>query len=237
MESLISVAEVEELMRSSGSQRLVLMLDACHIGLGTDSRSTMLSDPEFIRNVYELATGFALIAASTDQQSAFEQSGHGVFSHSVLAGLREAKLSETENFVTVGSLQGYVLHRLKLWRNKHGYRQEPQGRAEGLGQMILVDYRKYDVPELAGSSQAATAEPAAGSSRGSGSSRNSVKQMQLQAKEKTYAKLTQKYMELEDQISSTRDADDKIDLKHKQARIEREMQEVEQEMQRLQAES
>lgn len=157
LNSFISVAEVEELMRASGSKRLVLMLDACHIGVGTDTRSAVLADPEFIRNVYDLATGFALIAASTDQQSAFEQDGHGVFSSHVLSGLREAKLSAidpNQNFVTIGSLQRYVLHRLKEWRNKHGYQQKPQGRADGdLGEIILVDYRKYSEPEPSESQQ------------------------------------------------------------------------------------
>ena len=151
-EHFISVAEVEEQMRSSGSERLVLMLDACHIGVGTDTRSEALADPEFIHNVYELAKGFALIAASTSQESAFEYGGHGVFSHHVLAGLRESRLSLTDpnqNFVTVGSLQRYVLYRLKQWRNKHGYSQKPQGRAEGdLGEMILVDYREHPLPDL-----------------------------------------------------------------------------------------
>ena len=169
-EGFISVAEVEEQMRSSGSERLVLMLDACHIGVGTDTRSEALADPEFIHNVYELAKGFALIAASTSQESAFEYDGHGVFSHHVLAGLaglKESRLSQTDpnqNFVTVGSLQRYVLHRLKQWRNKHGYSQKPQGRAEGdLGEMILVDYREHPLPDLPDGQQ----EPSgAGSSSG-----------------------------------------------------------------------
>lgn len=238
LNSFISVAEVEEQMRSSGSKRLVLMLDACHIGVGTDTRSAILSDPEFIHNVYELATGFALIAASTDQQPAVEQNGHGVFSHYVLSALREAKLSDTDpnqNFVTVGSLQRYVLHRLKEWRNQHGYQQKPQGRADGdLGEMILVDYRQYSEPDVSESKQTdLTPNVDFGTSRGEGSSRDSVKQVQLQAKEKTYEKLTKKYVALEEQINSTRDVDDKISLQDKQAQIEREMQEVAQVIQRL----
>jgi uncharacterized caspase-like protein len=238
LNSFISVAEVEDVMRSSGSKRLVLMLDACHIGVGTDTRSAVLSDPEFIHNVYELATGFALIAASTDQQPAVEQNGHGVFSHYVLSALREAKLSDTDpnqNFVTVGSLQRYVLHRLKEWRNQHGYEQKPQGRADGdLGEMILVDYRKYSIPDVPEPEQTtSTINIASTDGRGRSSSHNSVKQVQLRAKEKTYENLVKKYTALEDQINNTRDADDKIALQDKQAQIEREMEEVAQVIQRL----
>jgi uncharacterized caspase-like protein len=169
-ESFITVAEVEEQMRSSGSERLVLMLDACHIGVGTDARNEVLADPEFIHNVYELAKGFALIAASTSQESAFEYRGHGVFSHHVLAGLRESRLSladPNQNFVTVGSLQRYVLHRLKQWRNKHGYSQKPQRRADGdLGEMILVDYREHSLPDLPDSQQEPSGAGSSSAARG-----------------------------------------------------------------------
>ncbi|MEO1592898.1 MAG: caspase family protein, partial [Cyanobacteria bacterium J06632_22] len=46
----VAVADVENWMRDSGAERLVLMLDACHIGVGTDQRN--MADPEFIRNVH-----------------------------------------------------------------------------------------------------------------------------------------------------------------------------------------
>lgn len=170
LNSFISVAEVEHLMRSSGSTRLVLMLDACHIGVGTDTRSAVLADPDFIHNVYELAAGFALIAASTDQQPAVEQNGHGIFSQYVLSALSEARLSDTDpnqNFVTVRSLQHYILHHLKEWRNKHGYQQKPQGRADGnLGDMILVDYRKYSMIKPSEAQQGLLASESSSVSRG-----------------------------------------------------------------------
>jgi uncharacterized caspase-like protein len=61
-EKALPLAEVERRMRESKARRLVLTLDACHTGLqiGRD-----LPDPEFLRNAYELAEGFALLAAST----------------------------------------------------------------------------------------------------------------------------------------------------------------------------
>ena len=48
----LALAEIETLMKASKARRLVLSLDACHVGvdLGRD-----VSDPEFVRNVYESA--------------------------------------------------------------------------------------------------------------------------------------------------------------------------------------
>lgn len=60
-------------------------------------------------------------------------------------------------------------------------------------------------------------------------------QVQLQAKEKTYASLTKKYMGLEIQISNTRDADDNITLKDKQAQVLQEMKTIHEEIEELKA--
>ena len=65
----LRVTEVENQMRESKARRLVFLLDACHTGvdIGRD-----LADPEFIKNVHDLAQGYALIAASSSQQVAQE---------------------------------------------------------------------------------------------------------------------------------------------------------------------
>lgn len=59
----------EQYMRNSKARSLVLTLDASHTGVDVGRGIT---DPEFIHNVYDLAVGFALIAACTAQQVAFE---------------------------------------------------------------------------------------------------------------------------------------------------------------------
>ena len=74
----LPLTEVEAKMRSSGASRLILLLDACHTGveIGRDVTDPKfirdVTDPKFIENVYDLAEGFALIAASTAQQVAHE---------------------------------------------------------------------------------------------------------------------------------------------------------------------
>ena len=82
----IAVADIEAWMKASDATRLIMMLVACHMGLGTVQRAV---DSEFVRNVYELAEGFALLVASTAQQGAHELGGlgHGLFSYYVLKGL------------------------------------------------------------------------------------------------------------------------------------------------------
>ena len=137
----LPLAEVERQMRESDARRLVLTLDACHTGveIGRD-----LADPEFIRNAYELAEGFALIAASTAQQTAqeWEETEHGVFTYYLLEGLSGQADRAGKGFVTVDDLKTHVLDGLRRWSvERGGVLQEPTARTEGLGDIILADYR------------------------------------------------------------------------------------------------
>jgi hypothetical protein len=138
----LRLADVEQQMRASQARRLVLTLDACHTGVevGRD-----LADPEFIRNAYELAEGFALIAASTAQQVAqeWEAKEHGVFTYHLLEGLKGRADRNDKGFVTVSDLTTHTLDGLRHWNvEQGGLLQEPTARTEGLGDMILADYRE-----------------------------------------------------------------------------------------------
>ena len=151
-ERAISISELERWMRGSGAERLVLMLDACNIGLGTSERRVV--DHEFIHNVHELATGFELIAASTYQESAREldEVEHGLFSHYVLQGLLGKANRDEEadfNFVSVNELCDYVQNELKKKGVSDGIYQQPMKRSDGnLGDMILADWRSHQPPKL-----------------------------------------------------------------------------------------
>jgi hypothetical protein len=140
-EEAISIAKIEQEMNASGAGCKILMLDACHIGLGkTGTRAP--EDPELLRKIHDLAKGYALIAASTDQQDAHEWDGvnHGVFSFYVLSGLSGKADLHGKSYVTVADLSGYILSKLQDWRVRQGVDQVPQGRVEGnLGDFILVD--------------------------------------------------------------------------------------------------
>jgi hypothetical protein len=128
----------QELRREATARRAVVLLDACHVGL---EMGRSVTDPEFIRNVHELAQGYAVIAASTSQQVAHEINGHGVFSHYVLEGMRGAAQDGDKGFVTVNSLGGYVLNEIRKWNVKAQMTQEPTTEVAGMGDMILADYR------------------------------------------------------------------------------------------------
>lgn len=137
----LPLAEVEKQMRASAARRLVLTLDACHVGVEIGRRG---SDPEFIRHAHDLAEGFAMIAASTAQQQAqeWEKKKHGVFTYYLLAGLTGQAARQDNRFVTMDDLKTYILDSLRRWSVENdGLIQEPSARAEGLGDMILADYR------------------------------------------------------------------------------------------------
>jgi Caspase domain len=137
----LSLEEVKHHMQSSGARRLVLTLDACHMGVETGRG---IDDPQFIHNAYELAEGFALIAASTAQQKAQEWHGkkHGVFTYYLLEALNGKADRGSKGFVTVDDLKTYVLDTLRRWRVENvGIIQEPTAYTEGSGDIILADYR------------------------------------------------------------------------------------------------
>jgi hypothetical protein len=137
----LPLAEVKQQMRQSQAKRLVLTLDACHTGveIGRD-----IADPQFIHNAYELAEGFALIAASTAQQIAQEwgEKEHGVFTYYLLEALSGKADRNNKRFVTVDDLKTHVLDGLRRWNVEQGGAiQEPTAQTEGMGDMILADYR------------------------------------------------------------------------------------------------
>lgn len=136
------LAEVERELRSSPARRRILTLDACHTGVEIGRN---LADPEFIRNAYELAEGFALLAASTSQQVAQEWAAkeHGVFTYFLLEGLSGKADRVNRGFITVNDLTTHTLDGLRRWNVTHGgILQEPTARMEGVGDMILVDRRE-----------------------------------------------------------------------------------------------
>ena len=144
VETAITVADVEAWMRESGAGQLVLMLDACHMGQGTNERD-LVADPEFLSAVYEgPPEGFALLAASTAEQTSreFGNLEHGLFSYYVLSGLSGAAKTANSARVTVGSLKRYVLGELMREAVRAGVPQRPQGRLMGdldMEDVVLVD--------------------------------------------------------------------------------------------------
>lgn len=235
----LALEELESWMRGAGTERLVMMLDACHIGTGTAQRD--VSDPEFVRNVYELATGFELLAASTDEQAAYELGGieHGLFSACVLKALAGAAKQEGLEVVTVGSLKAHVLSEMKKKGVKAGIEQDPQQRADGgLGDMILVDYRVEDLPELLLQRQKLetqeshrsqrTIEPMAQPTRAT-----SLEDIQKQVFEKRLKTLMAQFEAVNRQYDESLNDGQKIILKSKSDRLSSDIKEIQNDISKL----
>ncbi len=139
---MLTLGDMEQQMRNSRVKRQVLLLDACHAGV---KMNRAIGDDEFIRNAYEMAEGFALIAASTAEQTAQEEGviRHGLFTHFLLEGLAGPADTSDKKFITVNDLKVYVLDGLRKWTITHGGAiQLPTARTEGFGDIILADLRK-----------------------------------------------------------------------------------------------
>lgn len=143
-DTAISVAALEQQLRQCPARRRILILDACQSG-ATLNRGV---EEDFIRFAFEQAEGFVRIAASTSQQKAQEwhDKKMGAFSYFLNAALRgEAK--NQYGLVTVQTVANYVLAQLRKWSQENlGRVQEPTLQYEGLGEIILADYRSQNQP-------------------------------------------------------------------------------------------
>lgn len=140
----IAVADVETWMRKSSAGQLVIMLDACHIGQGTDEREITVSS-EFADAVCKsMPEGFVLIASSTASQTSreFGHLEHGLFSYHVISGLSGAAKAKKHEQVTIGSLKEHILHEFRRETLKTGIPQRPQIRVSGdldIETMVLIE--------------------------------------------------------------------------------------------------
>lgn len=140
-QNALRVAAIERRLRDCPARRRVLLLDACHAGVDL-GRS--IHDPNFIRDVYDLAEGTALLAASSARQIAQEgehNQQHGLFTYYLLEGL-SGSADNHKGFVTFDDLRKHVLAGVRKWNFDHRrVIQEPTSRVEGVGDIILADYR------------------------------------------------------------------------------------------------
>jgi len=151
----IPIATIEELLHASAARRVVLSLDACHSGIDPMQGKRALGDPatsaaEFYAKVYEAAEGFAVIAACTSDQFAYEdlEAGYGVYTHFLMEALEGSVAisgspsGRDKGFVTLDDVKKHVLARMREWcflKNKKP--QEPNVRSQIIGDLILADYR------------------------------------------------------------------------------------------------
>ena len=149
-ESMISVEEVCSFMRESGARRCFLSLDACHAGvnLGRDAGGQRLGlDPSYIRNAFELAEGFYILAASTATQEAQDdpESQHGAFTRFLVEALSGGD-AHGKGFVTADDARDYVVAQTRAWVFSQGkHSQLPNAVASVTGDFILADRRSSSI--------------------------------------------------------------------------------------------
>lgn len=137
----LPVSVIEAALRASRSSRRIVFLDACYVGVG---RSLAPEQAEFTHQAHELAAGMVLVAASTSMQVAqdWNDKRMGAFSYFLAQALRGEADSARRRYVTIDDITDYTLANLRRWSIEHHRRlQEPTVRKEGMGSMIVVDYR------------------------------------------------------------------------------------------------
>jgi hypothetical protein len=132
----IDLDELHQELEQAQVQARILILDACHSGIG---RSSGVMDPDFERHIYWQATGSATLAACRQNQKAYEhkESPHGAFTYFLLQGLRGAATID-QRYVTFQSLNNYVTDQVKRWALKQGIQQTPNASTQLEGDPPLI---------------------------------------------------------------------------------------------------
>lgn len=150
----IPVSVIESMLQDSRARRTVLSLDACHAGMqtatGRAAGQPAQTASDFYHQVYDRAEGYALIAACTAAQVAYEdpESGHGAYTRFLLESL-DGNVAlpggpplRSKGFVSLDDVRKYVLFQMRAWCVKQGRQpQDPNVDGRLLGDLILADYR------------------------------------------------------------------------------------------------
>lgn len=131
------------------AEKSLLVLDTCNAGqvihkLAT-ARGASLEDKVAISNLME-STGFAVLAASSSTQQALAgvvnqrtKQGHGLFTNTVLNGLRGAADTSRDSRVSVRELESYIhLQVPRISQQKWHFRQVPMSHVRGDDFMVSL---------------------------------------------------------------------------------------------------
>jgi len=120
----ISSDDIAGYVRNMGARKILMLMDSCKAGAallafrGYEDRRALMQ--------LARATGVHIVAASTKDQYAVEVKtlGHGVFTHTLLAGIKGAAAAGGQKTITVRRLLAFVEERLPEVSKK--YKQEAQ---------------------------------------------------------------------------------------------------------------
>ena len=136
-ETAIALDELRAILENSAAQACVLILDACHSGIG---RSASVMDPDFERHVFLEAQGIATLASCTQKQLAYEyeETGHGAFTYFLLDGLQGNAKQPNKRFITFQDISNHVTHHVKEWATSKSYEQHPNASSALIGDPALI---------------------------------------------------------------------------------------------------
>lgn len=140
--TMLSMGEVNRLVRNFKAKHVFLAFDSCYSGLGlTRGLKTVKKNGEkgYIRKMLQLEAVQVLTAGGRSEQ-AMEANGHGLFTDHVLAALSGAADSNGDGYVT--GTEVYAMVRPGVTQKSYG-RQTPQfGYLQGEGDVVFKSAQK-----------------------------------------------------------------------------------------------
>ena len=127
LESAVSKHFITEQLSKIKAQKTLVMLDTCNSGAFISTGARGMAEKTAIDRLSR-ATGQAIIAASSDTQSAMEgYNGHGIFTYVILEGLAGKADLNKDGYVSLSELSQYAEDKVPDYSYaKWGYEQYPQ---------------------------------------------------------------------------------------------------------------
>ncbi|HEU4370662.1 MAG TPA: caspase family protein [Methylomirabilota bacterium] len=115
----VSAEQIAATLRESRASRIVLMIDSCNSGAVVKDIKGLLQNRVYAQ--LGRATGFAVLAASRQDQAALERAtlGHGVFTAATVAALTGAADRNGDGRVTARELAGYLSRQIPTLATEH----------------------------------------------------------------------------------------------------------------------
>ncbi len=147
-DTAVSIERVKEIMYSAQARARVIILDACHSGSQNESKTAQPMSADFIRHVFEQATGFAIYSScQQDQLSYLWHEKHcSVFTYYLLGALQGKADQDRKGFVTVYDMNKYVTYHVKIWASQQHLSQTPLLNYLVSGDILLVNYGQSAQP-------------------------------------------------------------------------------------------
>lgn len=126
--SMIKMTEVSELIERTSAKTVLSFFDTCHSGAITRSIQRELN-----RGLEVIGSGKVLIAACTEEQGAWDRSGHGAFTDYLIRGL-EGEAADRNGDIDIYTLYSFVSKKL----NEEFGNQNPVIKSTLNGEPILL---------------------------------------------------------------------------------------------------